>query len=833
MIDWGAMQFLLGSLVNRKRRILVEELILMALRCLLIAVLVLAIARPFAPVNSPIPWLLLLPIILIASVVVSVAAIVARRRSWRWLLYLCAVGLVVGVVYLSQNQHLLQAALWKSSTEQDIAVVIDGSSSMRVEVDGKTGFEHAVAEARRLVESLGPDDTISVVVAGSVTKTATPQPLNVRGNVDDVLRALAPVGGSLNVVDGLSAAVSCLAMGENASKKIVLISDGQNVGWDEDNPGRWEFLAETLNRLPTRPKVISRFVALPNQFQNAAISSVELSRNLIGTDREVTIRVRVENTGFEAIEVSGMQLQFDGDKVITSDVGEIEAGESTQLNLKHRFQTGGSHIVEAKLLINDDLAEDNQRFQVVHVIETLPVLLVDGSAQVRAVDQATGFIEVALAPPADDGPAGDKPAGDKPSEAGDPSKPLVVTTVIAAPDLGPGVRFGDYRVVMLVDVPRLGASAATRLANFVRQGGGLLIAPGSRCETEFYNDWKLPDGRNLVPARIGQRVIIEEGQQTTRPMEDSFDHPALARLLAASQTDIAKAVITTYWQLEPHRSAPDAIVGAKLDGGDPFLVQQTVDRGLVAVTATSLDGRGSDFPTLVSFLPFIHELTYDLASTASVDLNRQPSSVLTIDLRLSDDLPLSEGGAGGAAPSDQPTDKLRQSLSVTLPDGESRIATLESDGSHASISLSGAVEPGVYRIELDRELARRLGASVVREGDQAYLPVAVGVSDIESRLAPLTDQQEAVASRNLDYFRATDSEQMVAAVIGDIPGHELWKYLVIVAVVILLAESFVARWIAQQRKTGTTQTVAFVSEGERLSTFQQRARELLEAVRTR
>ena len=37
-IDWGAMQFLLGSLVNRKRRILVEELILMVLRCLLVAV---------------------------------------------------------------------------------------------------------------------------------------------------------------------------------------------------------------------------------------------------------------------------------------------------------------------------------------------------------------------------------------------------------------------------------------------------------------------------------------------------------------------------------------------------------------------------------------------------------------------------------------------------------------------------------------------------------------------------------------------------------------------------------------------------------------------------
>ena len=45
-LDWGAMQFLLGSLVSRKRRILIEEMMLLALRCLLLALLVLAVARP-------------------------------------------------------------------------------------------------------------------------------------------------------------------------------------------------------------------------------------------------------------------------------------------------------------------------------------------------------------------------------------------------------------------------------------------------------------------------------------------------------------------------------------------------------------------------------------------------------------------------------------------------------------------------------------------------------------------------------------------------------------------------------------------------------------------
>src|SRR5262245_21070317 len=41
LIEWGAMQFLLGSLISRRRRILLEEMMLLAIRCLLFAMVVL------------------------------------------------------------------------------------------------------------------------------------------------------------------------------------------------------------------------------------------------------------------------------------------------------------------------------------------------------------------------------------------------------------------------------------------------------------------------------------------------------------------------------------------------------------------------------------------------------------------------------------------------------------------------------------------------------------------------------------------------------------------------------------------------------------------------
>ncbi|MCB1089646.1 MAG: BatA domain-containing protein, partial [Verrucomicrobiae bacterium] len=56
VVEWGAMNFLFESLAMRNRRIQLEEALLMAARCLLVGLLALALARPFVPPGSNIPW---------------------------------------------------------------------------------------------------------------------------------------------------------------------------------------------------------------------------------------------------------------------------------------------------------------------------------------------------------------------------------------------------------------------------------------------------------------------------------------------------------------------------------------------------------------------------------------------------------------------------------------------------------------------------------------------------------------------------------------------------------------------------------------------------------
>jgi hypothetical protein len=238
---------------------------------------------------------------------------------------------------------------------------------------------------------------------------------------------------------------------------------------------------------------------------------------------------------------------------------------------------------------------------------------------------------------------------------------LVTVRVVAAPDLDERVHFEDYRVVMLVDVPRLGAEAAKRLAGYVSHGGGLLIAPGERSEAAFYNGWQLPDGQPVMPAELVQRVNVPDDEGGLGPALDQCNHSAFTRVIANEETDLGTALVSAYWQLKVDPSDAGVTTGALLDGGHPLLVERVASDGLVALSSISLDDNGHNLVTLNSFLPLVHELTYHLAARDMVQLNHSPAEILTLDFPL---LP--------AGTTDQPPSKesQRQSVDVRHPNGD-------------------------------------------------------------------------------------------------------------------------------------------------------------------
>lgn len=817
VIEWGAMRFLAGSMVARRRRVQIEELILLALRCLLVALIVLAIARPFVPIGASLAWMLVLPALLVGAIILAVGTILLKHALPRLFLYGGVAAVIALLAAASQTEQVRQMKLWSSQGTQDVAIVIDASTSMSLATDGRSNFEKAIEEARTVVDNLEVGDGVSIVLAGSTPKAVTPSPLTAGGNLSERLNALKPLGGSMSVIDALDVAAASLARGDNAAKKIVLVTDGQSVGWDTQNSARWEYLQAELEKLPSEPKVILRNLTLPLSYRNASIAAIEPARQVIGTDRPVAIRVSVENTGTEAIVPEGVRLQVGDETTLTETIAPIAPGASQVVEFRHRFTTGGPQVLNARVLLADDLPGDDIRSEVVSTFDSLPVLLVDGNGAYREEDQATAFIELALIPPAE-------PAE---TDAGQ----FITTKVISATDFSDRVSLDDYRVVVLANVARLPGAVSEQLAAFVERGGGLLIAPGRNCEPAFYNDWRAAAGGSLLPAKLAERVMLPYEAPALKPSLSTFTHAALKKF-GDGPTDLDEAAFHSYWKLAPTTLVTSASDG-NLTNGDPLLIEAGVGRGRVAVSAVSLDDQGGNLPAQMAFLPMVHELVYHLASPVLPQMNAEIGNLAKFRFPL----PLEESPADGE---ESPAAEQQLTAEVVSPSGDTATADVEVGGGFVTVTLQGAAETGLYRVQLPEPYGAQVvgvgatkAAGAESNASEIGIPIALTAAADESRLAAIGEAEEATASRFTDFFVAQNRDNLAAVLKGDVPGQELWKLMALGALLALLGENLVTRWIGANRKTGQTEAVDFTNEGQRMTTRRAQAKELLEAARQR
>jgi len=897
-----------------------------------------------------------------------VAGAMWTYRKARWAILALAIVLATVAVGASAVERWVQELKWASARgERDVAILIDASMSMTLTVDGKSNFQRAIEDARSVVDTCRPGDAVSLILAGPVPRAVIATPTSDREEIVGALEGLAPVGGTMSVLEALNVAAASLSEGHNAAKKIVLITDGQNVGWDVRSEARWGFLAESLKDMPVQPKIICRWLELPKTFRNLAVAEIGLSRGVVGTDRKVKVHAKIMNTGTGTVRPSktgiSVALLVDGASVKEERiVAEVAPKAAETVTFEHRFESPGPRIVTARVLFQDDLAADNTGSRVVNVVDRLSVLIVDGEPSPRPLGGAAAFIDIALTPrPSDEGELKeeDEPETEAIEDVQEEMHYLVEPEVVEAPEVAQVKDLRKYAVVILANVPRLPDAVAKELVAFVEGGGGLLIAPGARVKPTFYSSWSTAGAQPVMPARLASRRNVEDKPSRLEPK--TFSHPALALLSDARQSDATSALVKVYWRLEADERDADVRVGGRLHTGEPFLVERKLGRGYVLMTAAALDPSASNLPALKSFVPIMHEMVYYLAAPMMLDPNVAPGSEVTLDLRGHGTAASASAGRGLLAEyfdgpdftrikgtqvdaavnfdwgNGRPHPEVHQdSFSVrwtgwvqplhsetytftTLTDDGARLwvdgrrlvntwqeqsATEQSgrislaagrryrikmeyyddssdavakllwsspsqrkeiipktqlypawateglaaaaDGARAAevvtpsqrrcparlasaegglrVTFTDTQEPGLYTLMLPPELADIYAPPGSKDKGVPF--VVLGRVE-ESSLDGLTKADVEMARQHVDLFETERSNELKSAVAGGIPGEELWKYLAIGALFVLLGEIAVSRWIAVQRRLHSTEVVSFGAEAVDVQTFRDRARELL------
>jgi hypothetical protein len=597
VVTWAAMRFLLAAQKKNSRRMRLEQILLLALRCLLVLLLVMAMA-------SITPW---------------------AEAMWRWFAPDGASALAAG----SQRTHKI--------------LVVDGSFSMGLKNDAGTCFERARSLAMQIVRESGGGDGFSVVLMASPPRRIVPEPSEdarkVVAEIENIrlTHGNADLAATLNTVESLVRA----SPGKYPSREVYFITDMQQSTWIARQPAT---LSATLQKIKDRAQTI--FVdAGRDGVGNLAVTNLVLDESMASTGRATPLVATLTNYGDTRSDV-GVRLfvgkaraaaadkAYDMHEVEEKIVKQIKRGEAAPVTFAYKFPTPGDYVLVVRVM-HDDLEVDDRRGVVVTVKNTVPVLLVNGKPAVEAFDRASGWLRVAL-----------NPFDDKSMPGAIAARPKVLSLSQFA-DEGLG-DLTPYDCVFLCDVPRFSLAEVRRLENHVRRGGSAVFCLGPNVDLTSYNDLLYREGKGLLPARLTDyekangrynfQLAMEAEADREAPLKPFRSEAAREFLLASRfhefvQTEAAprasprrilsfvpaaipqgtKAAAGTKQTSMPRGGSaildwrPPA--SREAERGKPGLM-----RGRVLLITTTVNADWNNWPSSPSFPPLMQELLYYASS---------------------------------------------------------------------------------------------------------------------------------------------------------------------------------------------------------------------------
>ena len=355
---WAAMEFLLKALKKSRRRLQVQNLLLLLIRCLIVLLLALAVSRPRMLSDTA-------------------SSTVAGNKNW-----IFAVDTSFSMDYVDGGSSLLESA--KQTILDVVGTYVEEDAYVAVMT---LGHVPAVVLERKQMNST--NRALLEAELGRLTGTS-------RG-----LRLVT----SLRSIKDLSEQFVASDGGPVEPCRIVLLSDLQRKDWLGDEGPRSPELKQLLKELKQdgHDVVFSRIGASESNRPNVAVTDLAVKPDLFSKGVTVEIQVTLRNYGDK--EADGLVFTIQVDPAMGAESGEagegeilrIPAGGTVTRSLPYRFDEPGYHTVVAEVR-TDGLVIDNKRFLAVEVRDEIEVLLVDGDPAVDPLETETFYLQTALQP---------------------------------------------------------------------------------------------------------------------------------------------------------------------------------------------------------------------------------------------------------------------------------------------------------------------------------------------------------------------------------------------------------------------------------------------------
>lgn len=334
-IRWAATKFLQQSVQKNRRRVQMEDVILLILRALLVALLVVLFARP---------------------------------------------------------AFLTDAGPQLGGLAAPAVIIIDNSMSMGQSDGVQTRFEQAKGMANDLLSHLEPGSSSALYLATDQVKAVIPKPTQdfavLRRSID-----LAPqTDGSSDLYPAIKQAVDLLKSLPGTHREIFVLTDSQMAAWKE--LGKIRDLQDR-----NKGNIAMHFITVGDHGEdNLAVSALQIAGTVAAVNQPLRCVVTVSNWGRAAVQNIPVKLAADNNPPEDEGmIDAIDPGASKNITLTARFGDSGYHSLTASIP-GDRLPDDNQRSTALLVLDQINTLVVEGTTNPDPASRDGFFLSHALVP---------------------------------------------------------------------------------------------------------------------------------------------------------------------------------------------------------------------------------------------------------------------------------------------------------------------------------------------------------------------------------------------------------------------------------------------------
>ena len=338
-----------------------------------------------------------------------------RRARLRQILLMALRVLLLSAALGALLQPILRGSVagFLGSSSQ-LAIVLDGSASMSARANsglrpGEAGsaFDHARELASEALSSLPANARATCGTFAARWESPFREPLQDRRALRALIASLERSDGAGNVPRAIRSAAEALARGGGGGT-IWILTDSQASGWKPADTGAWQEARKALADAGS-PRVVVTSVAA-NVESNFSIPRVRTTPAVLveGDAPKLTVTVElharpVKPPAIASGGVTSVGLFLEGRRV-DSRVVKFDAPGKVEVVFRLPSLKTGTHagLVE---LSADALSADDRSWFVLRVTDRRPILVVDGSPSSVPFEGAADFLALALQPPETDASA--------------------------------------------------------------------------------------------------------------------------------------------------------------------------------------------------------------------------------------------------------------------------------------------------------------------------------------------------------------------------------------------------------------------------------------------